>query len=215
MKKTHLALALVACAAFGVPAIAEEGAGYLQSSAGIVRSGSGLCWRTSSWTPAAGAEGCDQSQMAQAAPQEAPEMAPAIQADPQLASQMAEFEMRETVVHFDFDKAVLTPKAKAMLDEIAAMAKSGDAVSRALVIGHADRIGTGRYNHALAMRRAQAVANWLRSKHGVSAEVITVEERGEDAPVVSCGKGKGAIRCLAPNRRVEVLLVIQADAAPR
>ena len=63
-------------------------------------------------------------------------------------------------VTFAFNKATLTPEAKARLDQIAAKAQG---LPRSVVelAGFTDKIGTENYNLALSRRRAEAVERYL------------------------------------------------------
>lgn len=108
----------------------------------------------------------------------------------------------EAVVLFRFNSSRLTPAARKLLDDWLASAPKG---MKIYVTGHADRIGSARYNKKLSLRRAKAVRTYLVSK-GLSARSIQVASKGYAAPVKACeGKvSRAIIVCLAPNRRVEV-----------
>lgn len=69
------------------------------------------------------------------------------------------------------------------------------------VEGHADSRGTREYNQDLALRRAQSVANVIRSQ-GVSPRRLSVISYGELRPI---SRGSSP-RALAKNRRVELIL---------
>lgn len=70
------------------------------------------------------------------------------------------------------------------------------------VIGHTDNTGSAAYNQQLSERRAQAVANILRSS-GVSATRLAAIGRGENQPVASNLNETGR----AQNRRVEIVII--------
>jgi OmpA-OmpF porin, OOP family len=76
-----------------------------------------------------------------------------------------------------------------------------------LVTGHTDRIGTQAYNQKLSERRADAVRDYLVSK-GVPRDKIETLGMGKTQPIpgVVCNQKalRELIKCLAPNRRVEV-----------
>ena len=59
---------------------------------------------------------------------------------------------------FDFDKAVVRAEGKKELDDkVVAGMKAHPEVELLLVTGHADRIGSDKYNQKLSERRAAAV----------------------------------------------------------
>ncbi|SEA99351.1 OmpA family protein [Rubrimonas cliftonensis] len=75
--------------------------------------------------------------------------------------------------------------------------------------GHADRLGSKTYNLELSLKRAEAVAAYLRNEVGLPVGSIGVAAMGEARPLVGCPTENGdALKaCLAPNRRVEVVFV--------
>ena len=103
-------------------------------------------------------------------------------------------------VSFDFDSAALKYDFKSTLNKLAAtIAKYNKTVVH--VIGHTDNVGSEEYNQRLSLRRANAVADYLIG-HGVAANRIYVEGRGESSPRASNATEAG--RQL--NRRVEIFL---------
>ncbi|MFI5445659.1 OmpA family protein [Polaromonas sp. UC242_47] len=105
---------------------------------------------------------------------------------------------------FEFDSAELRmPQAR--LDEIAQALSGGQYTGNITVTGYTDRLGADSYNLKLSQRRADAVKNYLTGK-GVSASRLTAIGKGKANPVVDCKDRNQAalIKCLAPNRRVEV-----------
>ena len=185
----------------------------------VARSGTGLCWRTGYWSPAAAATamagefpaGCEcdgdivpkekcVAPMAQA-PAPAPAPAP-VAAAPKSITLSAK-------ALFGFNKAVLTPQGKAAIDtEVIAKLPDVGPLELVTVSGHTDRIGSHPYNQTLSERRATAVKNYLIEK-GIKADLIDVVGYGKTQPVpgVSCpdrlGRAK-LIECLEPHRRVVV-----------
>ncbi|MBK7764963.1 MAG: OmpA family protein [Sulfuritalea sp.] len=198
---------------------------YVIDQRGLVaKSGTGLCWRTGYWTPAAaesvmygqfpiGCE-CDKDLMPKAkceppAPAAAPAAKPA--APPAAAPVPAGQKVTLSAdALFDFDKAVLRPEGKAKLDKLAGDIK-GIKLEVIIAVGHADRFGTDAYNQKLSEKRAQAVKAYLVSK-GIEANRVYAEGKGEKQPVTKPDQCKGAkskkvIDCLQPDRRVDIEVI--------
>ena len=74
-------------------------------------------------------------------------------------------------------------------------------MTRIELAGHADRSGTVRYNQALSLRRAEAVAAEL-IRLGVPRPRITVQGFGESRALVPTADGVREPQ----NRRVEIVL---------
>ena len=105
---------------------------------------------------------------------------------------------------FAFDRDTLrSPQPK--LDEIASALLQHPGIHNVVITGYTDRLGSDAYNLALSQRRADAVKDYLVRK-GVEAARLNASGRGKANPVVQCGDRDRAalIRCLEPNRRVEV-----------
>ena len=105
---------------------------------------------------------------------------------------------------FDFDSAELRmPQPR--LDEIANALGGNREVNDVVITGYTDRIGSDKYNQKLSERRAVSVKNYLTGK-GIDANRLNAQGKGEANPVVVCTDRKLAalIKCLEPNRRVEV-----------
>jgi OOP family OmpA-OmpF porin len=205
--------------------------GYLVGSDGnvVTSSTTGLCVRTSDWTPAlaVAAAACSKctpdlcTKPAPAAkpaakpepkPAAKPEAKPTPAAKPEpkkeppakLLPQKINFSADAL---FDFDKAVLKPDGKAMLDDLTRVLQ-GAQYEVILAIGHTDRIGGAAYNQKLSMRRAEAVKKYLTDK-GIPPNRVYADGKGKTQPLTKpadCkGKnGKSLIACYQPDRRVDV-----------
>ncbi|MBV6323247.1 OmpA family protein [Duganella violaceipulchra] len=107
---------------------------------------------------------------------------------------------------FGFDSARLAP-AQPKLDDIANVLNANAAIDNVVVSGYTDRLGSDKYNLKLSERRANAVKDYLVGK-GVAANRLNAVGKGESNPVALCNDKKqkraDLIKCLEPNRRVEV-----------
>ncbi|MBN8455686.1 outer membrane protein OmpA [Accumulibacter sp.] len=177
----------------------------------VVLSGTGLCWRTGFWTPAAAAKDpagckCDKDLL----PKEVCEPpAPRAAAAPTVKPAGDKITVAADAL-FDFDKATLRPEGKKKLDEVAAKSKQIK-LEVIIAVGHTDHFGSDAYNQKLSERRAAAVKTYLVSK-GIDAKRIYTEGKGEKNPVTKPGqcpgpKSKKVIECLQPDRRVDIELI--------
>lgn len=188
--------------------------GYLVDTYGngiTTSSNSGLCVRSSDWTPARSVEPCDPVARQAAAPVPGPERTVAVAPPPSAAPAPAERPPQKITFSadalFDFDKSALRPAGKSMLDQLAHDLE-GASYDAILGAGHTDRIGGSAYNQKLSERRAQAVKDYLVSRN-VAAGRIDAEGMGETRPVTRAGdcpdsRSAGIIACLQPDRRVDV-----------
>src|SRR5215813_2696104 len=122
-----------------------------------------------------------------------------------LANQVANLDnyrpVVETAVHFGFDKADLTKKAKAALDQLIADIPNTKGYI-VVVEGDTDSVGSSTYNYGLSQRRAAAVVQYL-STNNIPAHKIFVIGLGKDKAVESNRTAAGR----AKNRRVDVRLM--------
>jgi OOP family OmpA-OmpF porin len=200
-------LAAVAAVALMPAAMAADtpGRGYVLDSNGVVvTSGVGsLCWHDTDWTPARPFIQCDPSQPVAAV---VPAPAPVVVAiAPVAKSQKISFSGDAL---FAFDKSVLKPEGKSMLDDLAAKLDTSSTYDTIKVTGHTDRFGSNKYNQKLSERRANVVKDYLAGKN-VRAGRIDAEGKGELQPVTKAGDCRGAktakvVACLQPDRRVDI-----------
>ena len=102
------------------------------------------------------------------------------------------------LLYFESGGTKLTAQSASQLDKIIDSAGKRPAVDVS-VIGHTDTAGKGTLNEALALTRANAVADLLRQR-GIKALALTVESHGERNLLVKTPDNTPEPR----NRRVEI-----------
>ncbi len=107
---------------------------------------------------------------------------------------------RSYLVFFDWDKATLTDRARQIIAQAAASSPQVQ-LTRIQVNGYTDTSGSARYNQALSLRRAEAVAAEL-VHDAVPRTAIAIQGFGETHLLVPTGP---AVR-EPQNRRVEIVL---------
>jgi len=112
----------------------------------------------------------------------------------------------ETSVHFAFNKALLTDKAKSALDQLVAEIPNTKGYL-VVVEGDTDAIGSAAYNYKLSERRADAVVQYLATKN-VPAHKIYIIGLGKDKSVADNKSSEGR----AQNRRVDVRLMTNSQS---
>jgi OOP family OmpA-OmpF porin len=187
----------------------KDNVGYaIDKDGSVLKSGSGLCWRTGFWTPAMAVSECDPD-LVKTPEAPAPEAPPAATPAP-TPKPAAEKVTLAADALFDFNKSVLRPEGMAKLDELAT--KAGEIKLEVIIaVGHTDRIGSDAYNQKLSERRAASVKEYLVGK-GIEANRIYTEGKGEKQSVTgdTCTgnrKTKKLIECLQPDRRVEIEVI--------
>jgi OOP family OmpA-OmpF porin len=101
------------------------------------------------------------------------------------------------IIEFELASATLTPKGRAILDDMAgALAKTGS--KKIDIVGHTDNSGSRPNNLALSQARADAVKGYLAGK-GVDPGVLNALGVGPDQPVAPNTTDEGRAR----NRRIE------------
>ena len=135
---------------------------------------------------------------------------PAAKAAPIPAPEYEKISLSADVL-FKFDRyreKDMLPAGRAKLNDVADTIKNYivDTIDHIDLTGHTDRLGSDAYNQRLSERRATTVKSYLVKK-GVDGSKISNKGRGEREPVVQCKGNKATkklIRCLQPNRRVDV-----------
>ena len=198
-----------------------EDSGYITDTRGnIPVSGFGLCWHNGFGPPPISTAQCDPNFKPAAQPvaklvEPAPVTRPVAVAAVTPAASPAPMPVAQKVTIdadtlFDFDKAVLRPAGRATLDDFVARMK-GINPEVIMAFGHADRLGSERYNQHLSEERVGAVKAYLVSL-GVAPNRMHTEGKGESQPVTKAGECVGGtsaklIACLQPDRRVDIEVV--------
>lgn len=113
---------------------------------------------------------------------------------------------------FAFDGIDLQPEGRREIARLASQLE-GARYERIEVVGHTDRLGSPSYNQRLSAKRAEAVRGALVAQ-GIAPSRVVASGRGETQPVVQCDRSakSALIACLAPNRRVDIVVEARADA---
>ncbi|HWR35497.1 MAG TPA: OmpA family protein [Clostridia bacterium] len=131
----------------------------------------------------------------------------------QLTQQVANLDnyrpVAETSVHFGFDKADLSKKAKEVLDQLASQIPNTKGYIVA-VEGGTDSTGDKDYNYQLSQRRADTVIQYMAQNHNIPAHKIYLIGLGEDKPAAKNTSAQGR----AENRRVDVRLMTNVVGQP-
>jgi len=188
---------------------------YGQDNQGsVARSQYGLCWRTGYWTPSDSLSGCD----GELAPPITNPTAPALVSNPAAIAATAaaaapapgancsfEVTLAESQT-FGFDKTALNKAAQQRIQEqVVDRLANCDGIEGIIATGHSDRLGSRKHNEEIAIKRAEAVAKFLKSKN--VAAPIQIVGAGNNEPVVQCRENLPARKladCLSPNRRVVI-----------
>ncbi len=173
--------------------------GYVTDSDGnILRSSTGECLRSGSWTPEmATVVGCDGVTLE--AQVEVIKGAPSGKLTTVLISAAA---------LFSFDSDEFTASGEEAIEEYRDQLRPELADAYAgIIIGHTDNTGNPNYNLGLSKRRAQAVSDYLVAT-GTPPEKLRVIGLGETDPIASNDTEEGRAR----NRRVEIIVVGEARA---
>lgn len=100
----------------------------------------------------------------------------------------------------------LSADGRERLQRLAGELKAAQGLRSVDVLAYTDEIGSAQQNVVLAQRRAESVRSYLIAQ-GVPSGMVRALGMGAVDPVVQCDPRTGRearIRCLAPNRRVEV-----------
>lgn len=136
-------------------------------------------------------------------PPVAPPPAPVTPPPPPVVAPREPEVIRTDEIHFEAGSARLTNIAKAILDDVALRMKQ-EPRATAVVIGYTDNREATGANADLDRRRAEAVRDYLVSRHGIDPSRITVEARGTSDAIGDNSTAEGRLR----NRRVVIRLMV-------
>jgi len=179
------ALLAILLSSFTALAAAQSTPGYVTDSSGnVVKTGSDLCLRTTSWTSASAVKGCD----------------------PVAKPRVPVVAVIDSGVLFAFDSSVLTKAGQEALNTLVKQIKPSNTVS---IVGHTDRIGAAQYNQSLSDARARSVAAYLSSRVKANYAVNGVGSTRPTGKTTQCtgAVNQQLIDCLAPDRRVVITIL--------
>ncbi|MCX7193007.1 MAG: OmpA family protein [Proteobacteria bacterium] len=153
--------------------------GYLIDERGnVVKNAYGECWRTGYWTSAMAIAECDPGLVKQEEPKKILVVPPVIQEKHVVIPGVPLIRISAGTL-FDFDKADVKPERQKILnDAIVTGLKLRSDTELLTITGHADRIGTEKYNQDLSERRAYAVKAYLEQQ-GIAVERMSAYGKGE------------------------------------
>jgi OOP family OmpA-OmpF porin len=180
---------------------------WVNSSGQPWKNSTGQCWRNANWTPATAHQDCDGAIKQQPRVQATfvpPAPAPVVAVEtkkPELVKPVIIKHVYQAETLFDFDKSVIKPEGKKVLDELVTKLNTVN-LEVIIAVGHTDSIGSDSYNMQLGSRRSNAVKAYLISK-GIEKNRVYTESKGERQPVADNKTAQGR----AKNRRVEIEVI--------
>jgi NitT/TauT family transport system substrate-binding protein len=109
-------------------------------------------------------------------------------------------------ISFASGKFTLDENSKTLIDlQFAEIAKIfGN--SKVRIEGNTDNVGSAASNKTLSQKRAQAVADYLRTEYGMDPNKFVIVGNGPDKPVSGC-ESNATAECKAKNRRTEFQVI--------
>ncbi len=116
---------------------------------------------------------------------------------------MYEVTLTDEAVKFGFNKAELSPDAKAALDAFSARVKGENKNLYVEVQGHTDSVGSEKVNLQLGQSRAEEVMRYLNMQGGLPLHRMNVISYGEYKPIADNKTAAGR----SQNRRVTLVVL--------
>lgn len=117
--------------------------------------------------------------------------------------------MESVVVHFEFDSDVIETDQQAKLDQlIGVLADNVESV--VTITGYTDDVGTEAYNDRLAVKRAEAIADYLIRRGYIEKQRIRVTGDGKCCFIATNDNESGR----AKNRRAVAIVNIELSHQP-
>jgi len=205
-------LAVIATLSTAPARAAEEAAAYLvaASDGAPVTTASGACVRTSQWNSAASYRDCN--------PLPTAKLVPASVEPDRLDSPLRTEPIRISMnTLFDFDSAVLRADAGPALDALAKQLTQSN-YQKVDIVGHADRMGPGKYNQKLSEQRAEEAPDYLLAR-GLDGTKLSAFGVGNTEPLTGkeCRglRGKPLVYCLQRDRYTEITVLGTQTSAMR
>jgi len=212
MSTRFYVLAVMAALSATQARAADGPSGYLVVAAdgAPVTTASGACVRTSQWSTEASYRECNPLPIAKLVPAA---VEPATIESPS-AAEPIRISMNTL---FDFGSAELRADASPALDGLAKQLTQAN-YQKVDIVGHADRMGAGKYNQKLSEQRAEAVRDYLLTR-GLDATRLTAFGVGATEPLTGkeCRglRGKPLVSCLQRDRYTEITVLGTQTSAMR
>lgn len=191
---------------------ADQPAAYLVAAADgtPVTTASGGCVRTSQWSTEASYRDCSPLPTAKLVPISIE----SVQVEASAPAEPIRISMNTL---FDFGSAELRADAGPALDGLAKQLTQGN-YQKIDIVGHADRMGSGKYNQKLSEDRAEAVRDYLLTR-GLDGTKLTALGVGSTEPLTGkeCRglRGKPLVYCLQRDRYTEITVLGTQTSAMR
>lgn len=179
--------------------IENTGGGYVGSGGDVITTGLDTCLRSGTWSEDEqinACEGIEEVVEEEVVEEEPVEVVEAPPAEPE-----SKIETIAVIrnANFETDSSTLTDEGRGKIVAVMSELAGLDEIGSLTVIGHTDSRGSEAYNQGLSERRAQTVADLLKTQFGNTE--MKVVGLGETMPTASNDTAEGRLE----NRRVEVV----------